>query len=58
MRELRTVPCRILSVMETGTIIPKGTGKELLLNEEVKMAYLGHKANIKTCQSGRNHEAK
>lgn len=32
-------------VMETGRITLKGTGKELLANEEVKQAYLGKKAN-------------
>ncbi len=32
-------------VMETGRIILKGAGKELLANEEVKQAYLGRKAN-------------
>ncbi len=32
-------------VMETGGIVLKGTGKELLVNEEVKQAYLGRKAN-------------
>jgi branched-chain amino acid transport system ATP-binding protein len=31
-------------VMETGQIILKGAGKELLVNEEVKQAYLGHAA--------------
>lgn len=31
-------------VMETGRIILKGNGKELLANEEVKQAYLGRKA--------------
>lgn len=31
-------------VMETGRITLKGSGKELLANEEVKNAYLGHKA--------------
>ncbi|MBA1335779.1 MAG: Branched-chain amino acid transport ATP-binding protein LivF [Firmicutes bacterium] len=31
-------------VMETGRITLTGTGKELLANEEVKMAYLGKKA--------------
>lgn len=31
-------------VMETGRIILKGKGKELLANEEVKQAYLGRKA--------------
>jgi branched-chain amino acid transport system ATP-binding protein len=31
-------------VMETGRIILKGSGKELLANEEVKQAYLGHAA--------------
>lgn len=31
-------------VMETGRITLKGTGKELLLNENVKNAYLGQKA--------------
>ena len=30
-------------VMETGRITLKGTGKELLANDEVKQAYLGHK---------------
>ncbi|MGE5581865.1 MAG: ABC transporter ATP-binding protein [Bacillota bacterium] len=31
-------------VMETGRIVLKGSGKELLANEEVKQAYLGHAA--------------
>jgi branched-chain amino acid transport system ATP-binding protein len=31
-------------VMETGRITLKGTGKELLANDEVKQAYLGHAA--------------
>lgn len=32
-------------VMETGGIILEGSGKELLMNEAVKQAYLGRKAN-------------
>jgi branched-chain amino acid transport system ATP-binding protein len=32
-------------VMETGRIILKGTGKELLANPEVKKAYLGDAAH-------------
>lgn len=31
-------------VMETGRITLKGTGQELLANDQVKQAYLGHKA--------------
>ena len=34
-------------VIETGRIILKGTGKELLANEEVKKAYLGESVSMK-----------
>lgn len=34
----------IAYVMETGRITLRGTGKELLSNDEVRKAYLGHKA--------------
>jgi branched-chain amino acid transport system ATP-binding protein len=32
-------------VIETGRITLKGTGKELLINEEIKKAYLGERVN-------------
>ncbi len=34
-------------VMETGRITLKGTGKELLANDQVKEAYLGHKTAVR-----------
>ena len=33
--------CDRAYVLETGSIITQGTGKEMLENEEVKKAYLG-----------------